>query len=82
VANPFFGIIDEVTMDAYTEFMDHAKANPKNRHNFVFIHYPETTAKFGKSSFGKRWEDYTKNISLLLTGHFHSLVGKFFLFKF
>ncbi|KAG4106578.1 Metallo-dependent phosphatase [Neocallimastix lanati (nom. inval.)] len=74
-SNPFFGIIDEVTMDTYTEFMDLVKTNKKNRHNFVFLHYPETTAKFGTSSTGKRWEDYTKDISLLLTGHFHNIIG-------
>lgn len=55
--------------------MDNAKADPQNKHNFVFMHFPETTAKFGKSTSGKHWEDYTKNISLLLTGHFHNLVG-------
>jgi len=67
-------------MDTYTEFMDLVKTNKKNRHNFVFLHYPETTAKFGTSSTGKRWEDYTKDISLLLTGHFHNIIGKIFSF--
>jgi len=75
-SNPFFGIIDEVSMDMYTNFMDKAKANPKNKHNFVFNHFPETTAKFAKTTSGKRWTDYTKDISLMLTGHFHSLGGK------
>ncbi|ORX63992.1 hypothetical protein BCR32DRAFT_298247 [Anaeromyces robustus] len=73
--NPFFGIIDEVSMDMYSDFMDKAKSNPNNKHNFVFIHYPETTLVFGKSSTGKKWNDYTKDISLLLTGHFHTLGG-------
>ncbi|OUM63408.1 hypothetical protein PIROE2DRAFT_61304 [Piromyces sp. E2] len=64
-------------MDMYSESMDKAKANTDNKHNFVFIHYPETTAKFGKSSKGKRWEDYTKDISILFSGHFHNLVGEY-----
>jgi len=64
-------------MDMYTDFMDKAKANNNNKHNFVLSHFPETSAKFGKSSSGKRWEDYTKDISLLLTGHFHNFGGKF-----
>jgi len=76
-SNPFFGIIDEVSMDMYTNFMDKAKANPKNKHNFVFNHFPETTAKFAKTTSGKRWTDYTKDISLMLTGHFHSLGGNY-----
>jgi len=63
-------------MDMFSESMDKTKANPENKHNFVFIHYPETTAKFGKSSSGKRWEDYTKDISIMFSGHFHNLVGK------
>ena len=80
--NPFFGIIDEVSMDMYTNFMDKAKANLNNKHNFVLLHYPETTLKFGQSSSGKHWEDYTKDISLLLSGHFHNLGGKAFFFFF
>jgi len=73
--SPFFGIIDQVSMDMYSDFMDKSKLNKNNKHNFVFIHFPETTAKFGKSSTGKNWEDYTKDISLLLTGHFHDIVA-------
>ncbi|ORX40365.1 hypothetical protein BCR36DRAFT_339944 [Piromyces finnis] len=75
--NPFFGVIDEITMDMFSESMDKAKEQPQNKHNFVFIHYPETTAKFGKSSSGKKWEDYTKDISLLLSGHFHNIAGEY-----
>eukprot|EP00833_Pecoramyces_ruminatium_P002336 jgi/Orpsp1_1/1176368/evm.model.c7180000057332.1 len=71
--NPFFGIVDEVSMDMYTKFMDNNIENPNNKHNFVLIHFPETTVKFSDSSSGKEWEDYTKYISLLLTGHFHNL---------
>ncbi|ORX78891.1 hypothetical protein BCR32DRAFT_269806, partial [Anaeromyces robustus] len=74
-ACPFFGIIDEVTLDMYSEFMDKAKANPNNKHNFVFSHYTKGSAKFGKSSSGKTWEDYTKDISLFMTGHLHNLGG-------
>jgi len=73
--NPFFGIVDEVSMDMYTKFMDNNIENPNNKHNFVLIHFPETTVKFSDSSSGKEWEDYTKYISLLLTGHFHNLGG-------
>ncbi|OUM60560.1 hypothetical protein PIROE2DRAFT_63059 [Piromyces sp. E2] len=73
--NPFFGIIDEVTMEKYGTFMEKVKANPKNKHNFVLSHYPETTLKFGKSLSDKEWNDYTKDISLLLSGHFHSIGG-------
>ncbi|ORX63993.1 Metallo-dependent phosphatase [Anaeromyces robustus] len=76
-AKPFFGIVDNVSMDLYSNFMNNAKSNPNNKHNFVFMHFPETTATFGKSSSGKSWNDYTKDISLLLTGHFHNIVGKY-----
>jgi len=75
-ANPFFGVVDEVTMNMYSEFMDKNKANPNNKHNFVFMHFPESSAKFGKSSSGKGWNDYTKDISVLFTGHYHNLGGK------
>jgi len=68
-------------MDMYSEFMDKSKSNKNNKHNFVFIHFPETTAKFGKSSSGKQWEDYTKDISLLFSGHFHDIVGKLMIFE-
>jgi len=81
-AKPFFGIVDDVSMDIYSKFMDNAKSNPNNKHNFVFMHFPETTATFGKSSSGKGWNDYTKDISLLFTGHFHSLVGKLFIYNY
>jgi len=74
-SNPFFGVTDEIIMDMYTDFMDKAKANNNNKHNFVLNHFPETTIKFSESSSGKRWEDYTKDISLLLTGHFHNFGG-------
>ena len=74
--NPFFGIVDEVTMEHYGTFMEKARANPNNKHNFVFSHYPETTLKFGKSLSGKEWNDYTKDISLLLSGHFHNIGGE------
>jgi len=74
--NPFFGIIDEVSMDMYTRFMDKTRSDPNNKHNFILNHFPETTASFGKATSGKSWNDYTKDISLMLTGHFHSLGGK------
>jgi len=62
-------------MEKYVTFMEKAKANPNNKHNFVFSHYPETTLKFGKSLSGKEWNDYSKDISLLLSGHFHTIGG-------
>jgi len=62
-------------MENYANFMENAKSNPKNKHNFVLMHYPETTVKFGKSLSGKKWNDYTKDISLLLTGHLHTIGG-------
>jgi len=74
--NPFFGIVDEVTMEKYGTFMEKARSNPINKHNFVLSHYPETTLKFGKSLSGKEWNNYTKDISLLLSGHFHTIGGE------
>jgi len=35
----------------------------------------KNTLNFGKSTSGKSWNDYTKDISLLLTGHLHNNGG-------
>jgi len=75
--NPFFGFLDELSMDMYTKFMEESLSKNNHKHNFVFSHFPEITLKFGKSSSGKHWEDYTKNISLLLSGHLHVLGGSY-----
>ncbi|ORX50046.1 Metallo-dependent phosphatase [Piromyces finnis] len=74
--NPFFGIIDEVMMENYGTFMEKSKDNTNNKHNFVLNHYPETVVKFGKSYTGKEWNNYTKDISLLLSGHLHTIGGQ------